>query len=109
LEHSIEEILFAGVIGRFRPEVQTLKLRAARIEEEDYQVVLVGMTRCFKFSGHDQSLETPPDLPKFADILVDIESLTKFVKEASLRHDQLANNRKSPLKPRSCNEEYSPK
>jgi energy-coupling factor transporter ATP-binding protein EcfA2 len=88
-EHSIEEILFAGVIGRFRPEVQTLKLRAARIEEEDYQVVLVGMTRCSKFSGHDQSLETPPDLPKFADILVDIESLTKFVKESSLRHDQL--------------------
>jgi hypothetical protein len=87
------------VIGRFRPEVQTLKLRAARIEEEDYQVVLAGMTRCSKFSGHDQSLETPPDLPKFADIVADVESLTKFVKESSARHDQLENAGKQSESP----------
>jgi energy-coupling factor transporter ATP-binding protein EcfA2 len=88
-EHSIEELLFAGVIGRFRPEVQTLKLRAARIEEADYQAIFAGMTRCSKFSGHDQPIESPPDLPKFKEVQTDYEDLAKFVKEASERHDQL--------------------
>lgn len=88
-EHSIEELLFAGVIGRFRPEVQTLKLRSAKVEEQDHQAVYAGMTRCSKFSGHDQPAESPPDLPKFADIQADYESLLKFVTETSIRQAAL--------------------
>ena len=67
-EHAIEEILFAGVIGRFRPNVATLRLRAARVEKADYEAVFSGMTRCSKFSGHDQSIGVPVDLPKFETI-----------------------------------------
>lgn len=74
-EHSIEEILFAGVIGRFRPEVAIQRLRAAHVDKDDYKAVRAGMTRCSKFSGHDIALEVPPDLPKFDDIKQDFEAL----------------------------------
>ena len=82
-EHSIEEILFADVIGRFRPDVQTQKLRMAKIEQADYEAVLGGMTRCSKYSGHDQAKESPPDLPKFSEIETDFETLKVFVTKAT--------------------------
>jgi len=43
-ERVIEEVLFAGVIDRFRPEVMTLRLRAAHVDAEDYKTVHEGMT-----------------------------------------------------------------
>lgn len=98
-EHSIEEILFAGVIGRFRPDVQTLKLRAAKVEESDYQAIFAGMTRCSKFSGHDQSLETPPNLPKYSDIQADYDALTQFITGIMTRHQALENAGKASEKP----------
>jgi hypothetical protein len=48
-EQSIEEVLFAGVIGRFRPKLATMRLRSARIEQADYEAVYAGMSRCSKF------------------------------------------------------------
>ncbi|MGJ4973427.1 AAA family ATPase [Bradyrhizobium sp. HKCCYLRH1073] len=88
-EHAIEEVLFAGVIGRFRPNVSTLKLRAARIEKADYEAVYTGMTRCSKYSGHDQSAGVPADLPKFTEIKADLEKLRTFVSTANARRKAL--------------------
>ena len=88
-EHAIEEILFAGVIGRFRPNVATLKLRAARVEKSDYEAVFSGMTRCSKFSGHDQSIGVPVDLPKFETIRTDVDALGSFVAGADSRRRAL--------------------
>lgn len=98
-EHSIEEILFAGVISRFRPEVQTLKLRSAKVEEQDYQAIFAGMTRCSKYSGHDQSTESPPDLPKFADIQADYDTLAAFITEIQTRQSALEKTGKQSEKP----------
>lgn len=88
-EHAIEEILFAGVVGRFRPNVATMKLRAAHVEKSDYEAVYAGMTRCSKFSGHDQSAGVPADLPKFADIKADLDKLTTYVSAANARRKTL--------------------
>jgi hypothetical protein len=84
-EHSIEEILFADVVGRFRPNITTMKLRAARIEKADYEAVLAGMTRCSKFSGHDQSVGAPADLPKFEVMKTDLEALRSFITASNKR------------------------
>ncbi len=86
-EHTIEEILFAGVVERFRPNVATMQLRAAHIEKADYEAVYAGMTRCSKYSGHDQAAGVPADLPKFADIEF------RFQQTQLIRHD-----RKCPAK-----------
>ena len=88
-EHSIEEILFAGVVGRFRPNVSTMKLRAARIEKSDYEAVYAGMTRSSKFSGHDQSIGVPVDLPKWEAIKADLDNLIAFVAVADGRRKAL--------------------
>ncbi|WP_420965484.1 AAA family ATPase [Bradyrhizobium sp. B120] len=88
-EHAVEEVLFAGVVGRFRPNVATLKLRAARVEKADYEAVYAGMTRCSKFSGHDQSAGVPADLPKFTELKADLDKLNSFVAVANTRRKTL--------------------
>lgn len=88
-EHTVEEILFANVITRFRPEVSTQRLRAACVEQADYKELRAGMTQCSKFSGHDSSQETPPDLPKFDNIKKDMDTLRKFVAKVDDRRKQL--------------------
>lgn len=98
-EHSIEEILFSGVIGRFRPEIHTRQLRSARVEDQDYDAIFAGMTRCSKYSGHDQPTESPPDLPKFADIRTDFEALVTFVNNSSKRQSALQETSKQVDQP----------
>src|SRR6267378_2146909 len=88
-EQLIEEVLFAGVIGRFRPNVATMRLRSARIEQADYEAVYAGMSRYSKFSGHDQSAGVPPDLPLFADMEEDLNKLRAFFNAADKRRKEL--------------------
>jgi hypothetical protein len=88
-EQLIEEVLFAGVIGRFRPNVATMRLRSARIEQADYEAVYAGMSRCSKFSGHDQSAGVPPDLPLFAAVEEDLNKLRAFFNAADKRRKEL--------------------
>ena len=88
-EQSIEEVLFAGVIGRFRPNVATMRLRSARVEQADYEAVYAGMGRCSKFSGHDQSAGVPPDLPLFSDLEKDLDALRTFFNAADKRRREL--------------------
>jgi hypothetical protein len=88
-EQLIEEVLFAGVVGRFKPNVATMRLRSARIEQTDYEAVYAGMSRCSKFSGHDQSAGVPPDLPLFADMEEDLNKLLAFFNSADKRRKEL--------------------
>lgn len=91
--------MFSGVVNRFRPEVQTLKLRSARVEEKDCQAIFAGMTRCSKYSGHDQPTGASPDLPTFADIQADYDALVAFVTETSTRKSTLDETGKQSEKP----------
>jgi hypothetical protein len=43
------------------------------------------MTRCSKYSGHDQAAGVPADLPKFADIKADLDKLNLYVTAANTR------------------------
>lgn len=88
-EHAIEEILFAGVVGRFRPNVATMRLRAAHVDKSDYEAIYAGMTRCSKYSGHDQAAGIPPGPPKFADIKADFDKLSSYVTAANTRRKTL--------------------
>jgi energy-coupling factor transporter ATP-binding protein EcfA2 len=88
-EHTIEEILFAGVVSRFRPNVATMRLRAAHVEKSDYEAVYAGMTRCSKYSGHDLAAGVPTDLPKFADIKAELDKLSSYVTAANTRRKTL--------------------
>jgi hypothetical protein len=98
-ERLIEEVLFANVIERFRPEVQTLKIRMAHIDDEDRKAVNEGMTRASRFSGHDAPKAAPPDLPELADIDADVNELRDYFNVANVRRRNLeagAKARKAP-------------
>ena len=62
---------------------------AAHVDKSDYEAVYAGMTRCSKYSGHDQAAGVPADLPKFADIKADLDKLSSYVKAANNRRKTL--------------------
>lgn len=61
----------------------------SNVEKADYEAVYAGMTRCSKYSGHDQSAGVPADLPKFTEIKADLEKLSSFVAAANSRRKTL--------------------
>src|SRR5262249_46357429 len=91
-ERVVEEVLFADVIERFRPEVKTLQLRAACVAEEDRKRVFAGMKRCSTFSGHDRGSGAPPDLPRFDDIEADLNVLIGYFRVVDERRKTLERN-----------------
>ena len=88
-EHSIEEISVRRCCRPLRPNVATMQLRAAHVDKADYEAVHAGMTRCSKYSGHDQAAGVPADLPKYAEIRTDFEKLSSFVSAANARRKKL--------------------
>jgi hypothetical protein len=88
-ERLVEEILFNEVVERFRPEVRTLRLRAARIDDNDYEAVYGGMTRCSRYSGHDHPKEAPPALPTIKATLEELSQLETHAAEAKKRRKAL--------------------
>lgn len=88
-ERVVEEVLFANVVGRFRPEVQTLRLRAAQVDDQDRAAVFAGMSRCSTYSGHDHSTESPPQLPLIEVIEADLGILRTYYESAQARKKKL--------------------
>jgi hypothetical protein len=84
-ERLVEEVLFANVVGRLRPEVQTLRLRAAHIDEDDRSAVFEGMSRCSIYSGHDHPTESPAQLPTVKAIEADLDTLRSYYDRAQAR------------------------
>lgn len=93
-ERLIEEVLFSDVINRFRPEIQTMRLRSARIEDVDYDAVFAGMSRCSTYSGHDKSVGASPTLPKHDAIIGELEFLRTEARRMIERKDDLESKNK---------------
>lgn len=95
-ERAIEEVLFGDVIARFRPDIQTRRLKDVSIEDSDIEKVEQGMTKCSGWiDGHDQAagLDIPPPSPN--ELKQDIESIKKFVDEARSRQEEKKKSRKA--------------
>ncbi len=89
-ERIIEEVLFNGVVQRFRPEIMTQRLEEACIDPAtDYPAIFEGMKLCSHYSGHDPAQDLPPELPDADRIGRDIEDLKNFAAVATDRRRQL--------------------
>ena len=73
-EQLVEEHLFNGTVRRFQRPIQTLKLRAVRVDDAGAKAVYDGMTRVSNFV-HEGGVEAPPALPQPREFLGDIETL----------------------------------
>ncbi|MFM0126737.1 AAA family ATPase [Paraburkholderia sediminicola] len=83
-ERLIEESLFGDVIRRFRNSVQTKLLKRAYVENQDFQEVWEGMSRCSNFT-HDAPLEAPPPLPSPTDFIADVGCIKQSFDRISAR------------------------
>lgn len=83
-ERGLEELLFAGTVVRFRPSLQTLRLRDVPIDNDLYKSFTDGMTNASKITGHDQTSElggswpTPDKAEELLKELQDFEKLAKL-------------------------------
>ena len=80
LERVVENHLCAGVVIRFRRDVQTRNRisKLAAIEPQDCQLIDEMMTKYSAFE-HSQSNDAPGQLPSHAELLADVETVKNWL------------------------------
>lgn len=98
-ERLVEEMLFADVVGRFQPQVMTLRLKAASVEDEDFQAVYFAMARASTYSGHDQTKHLNSSIPSKKELSKDLAKLTEYYSKLKSRKKQLETDRGKLIEP----------
>ena len=100
-ERLIEEGLFGNVVIRFRPSVDTLRLREVAVGDDAWREIHWGMTRTSKWA-HDQPAApgTPPPLPD--ELKEEIDTLRACHEMLKKARAKTANRRKKLLEPPSA-------
>lgn len=81
-ERAVEERLFKGVVQRFSPEIQTLKLKFIDINKELIEDINTGMTQSSKWV-HDQAADLNPTIPSCLEIQIDLKRIEDFAQKCS--------------------------
>jgi energy-coupling factor transporter ATP-binding protein EcfA2 len=86
-ERAVEEVLLNQVVLRFRPGVETQRLKKiGDINQVDLDAVEQGMTKCSKWEGgHDQALAMNERLPPPDELKLDIDALDNWVNAVEKR------------------------
>jgi len=80
-ERAIEEVLLNDVIQRFRPSIETQRLKSVIIEEGDYVVIENAMGKCSTWlTGHDSAGAIGSQVPSPDEVAADLKNLDEFVK-----------------------------
>jgi hypothetical protein len=93
-ERAIEEVLFAKVVLRFRKSIETTRLGAVSVAEDDYDEIDKGMTKCSNYL-HDKAMEGGTAIPEPATLLADIDALDKWRDKVDARSKALEKKRKA--------------
>lgn len=97
-ERLIEEKLLNGAVSRFAPDVMTLRLIGAVIEDEDYQRVFEGMTKASTYA-HDRPAAAQREPPTSREIQADLEALSTYSASVSRRQKEVTKRRENLRKP----------
>jgi energy-coupling factor transporter ATP-binding protein EcfA2 len=86
-EQGVAEILLADVVGRYRPSVETKKVRHLHdITQDDCKVVDDEMTECSRWiRGHDQAAADGTPFPKPSGLKERIDALEEWTKRIKKR------------------------
>jgi len=83
-ERAIEEVLFGGVMERFKGTIETQKLSDVDVLPGDYQVIEENMAKCSRLlTGHHKALAINKPFPEQGELLADVLALETWV--AALR------------------------
>ena len=90
-ERIVEEVLLNDAIQRFRPGIETQRLKKVRIEPADYQAISVAMTKCSThMTGHDAAAALGYKSPTAQEVAADIKTCEDFVKALRKRQEDAA-------------------
>ena len=80
-ERALEEVLFGGVVERFRSNVQTRQVALLEdITRDDCRAVDSAVTKCSRWlRGHDEAPAARAPVPDPAEVGDDIEKLAGFL------------------------------
>jgi hypothetical protein len=93
-ERAVEEVLFRGVVIRFRKGVSTQLLSEVVVEDADYAAVEGGMTKCSNYA-HDQALLGGTAIPDPEELLADINALETWRALVDNRSSEIRKRRKT--------------
>ena len=97
-EKFIEEKLFAQVVQRFQPQVQTLRLKEAIVDDDLVTQVHFGMTAVSTFTGHDRAAGKGGALADSSECERDLQAFLRCLDEAETKADAAAKGRDAKLK-----------
>ena len=90
-ERAIEEVVFGGVLMRFRKSIQTQRLRlvATNIERKDCDKIVGAMDKCSEITdAHDTPGAARAAVPNPDEFERDVKELDDFVKEIKTRSEE---------------------
>ncbi|OQW61769.1 MAG: ATPase [Nitrospira sp. ST-bin4] len=93
-ERAVEEVLFRGVVTRFKKGVSTQLLAGVLVEDSDFTTIDAAMTNCSNYT-HDQALLGGTALPSPEELLADINELEEWRGRVDKRNKATEQSRKS--------------
>jgi hypothetical protein len=99
-ERVIEEVVLNDVIQRFRPSIETMRLRKVSLENDDYIVIEGQMKECStRMCGHDTAAALSPAICTPEEVNHSIGVLEQFVKSVLARNAAAEREMKTLLEP----------
>lgn len=106
-ERAVEYDLLQGVVQRFKPGIETLKLRYIEVKDEDFQKVHKGMTRCSAFAAHDKAPSSDVTLPSPQELSEDLRDLEDFLTTLKKRQEATSDQREVLISPELSEDDIS--
>ena len=87
-ERAIEEWLLNDSVKRFRPSIETQRLKKVLVESGDYAIIELGMSKCSaELTGHDKAPAKNPPMPTPTEVNEAISALDTFIAAIKKRQD----------------------
>ncbi len=96
-ERLVEEVIFAGVVTRFKPSIETNKLAGVIFDDSMWQEINRGMSLSSQWS-HDKPLTTGEAPPSPAELAEEIKKIRTFQKEVVSNTQKIAKKRRQLTK-----------
>lgn len=88
-ERAVEEVVLQDVVQRFRPSVETLRLKGVAVDPTDYAIIDHAMSKCSTWmTGHDAAAAIGSAFPTPAELDDDIGELEAFLRVLKDRSDR---------------------
>lgn len=99
-ERAVEENVFCSTVLRYRHDVQTLRMNRVVFEDEDFERIHRGMTRCSEVTlAHDRAAAADHRLSDTTAMKQDLQDLEGFITNLRERQRAAKERRETLLRP----------